>query len=39
MSAAAAKVILSDPRDLKIIRASFTQDGEHKERWNALYQN
>ena len=39
MSAAAAKVILSPiPVDLKIIRASFTQDGEHKERWNALYQ-
>ena len=39
MRAAAAKVILSPiPVDLKIIRASFTQDGEHKERWNALYQ-
>ena len=39
MSAAAAKVILSPiPVDLKIIRASFTQDGEHKERGNALYQ-
>ena len=39
MSAAAAKVILSPiPVDIKIIRASFTQDGEHKERWNALYQ-
>ena len=39
MSAAAAKVILSPiPVDLKIIRASFTQDGEHKERRNALYQ-
>ena len=39
MSAAAAKVILSPiPVDLKIIRGSFTQDGEHKERWKALYQ-
>ena len=39
MSAAAAKVILSPiPVDLKIIRGSFTQDGEHKERWQALYQ-
>ena len=38
MSAAAAKLFSPIPVDLKIISGSFTQDGEHKERWKALYQ-
>ena len=38
MSDAAEKVIEAPiPVDTNIIRKTFTQDGEHKERWEALY--